>query len=110
MKKLMITLLGAAVMLIAVPETMAGHHGRCRDKGNDGLRLAAGIVNLVKEVIAPAPQAVCAAAPRVVYTPPATVIVPPRHNYRRPEPPRHHMHKPHKIQPKPQPKRGGHRR
>ena len=100
----MITLLGAAAMLIAVPETMAGHHGHHRDKGNDGLRLAAGIVNLVKEIIAPTPN--------VVYTAPATLVVPPRNVYRRPEPPKRHKvhHRPQPEKHKPQPKRRGHKR
>ena len=103
MKKMMFVLLGAAAMLFAVPETMAGHHDH--HKGNDGLRLAAGIVNLVKEIIAPAPQ--------VVYAPPAAVMAPPPPRVHRPEPPRKN-HKPNrpapKMQPKPQPGKGVHKR
>ena len=105
MKKMMFVLLGAAAMLFAVPETMAGHHDH--HKGNDGLRLAAGIVNLVKEIIAPAPQ--------VVYAPPPAVITPPPPppKVHRPEPPRKN-HKPNrpapKMQPKPQPGKGAHKR
>ena len=106
MKKMMITLLAAAAMLIAVPETMAGHHGHQRDKGNNGLKIAAGIVNLVKNIVAPAPQ--------VVYTPPAAIVPPPppRHEYRRPAPPKPHHKpaKPNKPQPKKHNKRGDHRR
>ena len=56
MKKIMIGLLGTAAMLVVVPETMAKDHHH-----NEGLHLAAGIVNLVKAVIAPTP---------VVVTPP----------------------------------------
>lgn len=90
MKKLWIGLIAAALMLAMVPETMAGHHGHRREKGNDGLRLAAGIVHLVKEIIAPAPT---------VIVPQAPAIVPPRPVYHhRPAPPpkpRHHRnHKP----------------
>ena len=56
MKKMTIGLFAIAAMLVAVPEAMADHHGKHHGKGNDGLRLAAGIVNLVKEIVAPAPQ------------------------------------------------------
>ena len=78
MKKVWIGMIGAAAMLAFVPETMARpHHGH----DNDGLALAAGIVNLVKSVIAPAPKVVVAPAPApVVVTPPpppAPVVVTP---------------------------------
>ena len=88
MKKLWIGLIAAALMLAMVPETMAGHHGHRREKGNDGLRLAAGIVHLVREVIAPTPQVVCPA--------PAVIAPPHRIEYRRPAPPvRHHKKNDH---------------
>ena len=75
MKKMMIGLVGMAAIFAAVPETMAGNHSG----GNDGLRLAAGIVHLVKEVLAPAPAVVAAPAPIVVAPPPRPVVVtPPR--------------------------------
>ena len=91
MKKLLIGLAGAAVMFTAIPEAAAGphHHRGHHHRGNDGLRLAAGIVHLVKEVVAPAPVVVAPApvvvAPRVVYHRP----LPPRHHHR-PAPPRRH--------------------
>ena len=69
MKKLIIGTLGAAVMLFAIPETMAGHH---RHHHNDGLHLAAGIVHLVKAVVAPTPPVVVQPAPVVA---PAPVVV-----------------------------------
>ena len=96
MKKMMIVLVGATAMLAVVPETMAGHH---KDKGNDGLRLAAGIVNLVKQAIAPAPQVVYQPAPPppVVHHP-AVIVKDHRHERcepkRRPEPPRRAPAKP----------------
>ena len=120
MKKIIIGLVGAAAMLTVMPEAMARPHHRHHD--NDGLRLAAGIVNLVKTVVAPAPVVVAPApapvvvapapAPVVVAPAPAPVVVapnpvvvprrvvvvpPPRH---RAAPPRHH---------RPAPPRGGHR-
>ena len=112
MKKMTIGLLAAAAMMLTVPEAVAGHHGKHHEKGNDGLRLAAGIVNLVKEIITPAPQVVYAPQPAVIAPPPP----PPVHRkpvyrkpvYRKPEPPRPH-HAPAKPH-KPQPPRGGHKR
>ena len=100
MKKLTIGLFAAAAMLIAVPEAMAGHHGKC----NDGLRLAAGIVNLAKEIAEPAMQVIYAPPPVVVAPPPPVV-------YHKPEPPKVHrpQHRPAKLH-KPQPPRGGRRR
>ena len=108
MKKLTMGLFAAAAMLIAVPEAMAGHHGKC----NDGLRLAAGIVNLAKEIAEPAMQVVYAPPPVVVAPPPPVVVAPPPPVvYHKPEPPKvyrpqHRPAKPHK----PQPPRGGRRR
>ena len=98
MKKMMIVLVGMTAILVAVPETMAGHHGH-KDKGNDGLRLAAGIVNLVKYAITPAPQVVYQPAPPpVVVQRPAVIIKDRRHERyapkRRPEPPRRAHAKP----------------
>ena len=72
MKKMMIGLVGMAAIFAAVPETMAGNH--CG--GNDGLRLAAGIVHLVKEVLAPTPAVVTTPTP-IVVAPPAPVVVTP---------------------------------
>ena len=93
MKKMMIGLVGMAAIFAAVPETMAGNH--CG--GNDGLRLAAGIVHLVKEVLAPAPAVVAAPAPVVVAPPPRPVVVtPPRPVIAKPQP-----RKPAKQQRKP---------
>ena len=92
MKKLCIGLIGAAAMLAVVPETMARpHHGH----HNDGLALAAGIVNLVKAVIAPTPVVVAPPPP------PAPVVVAPAPVVVTPPPPRHH---------RPAPPRGGHGR
>ena len=104
MKKMTIGLLAAAAMMLTVPEAMAGHHGKHHEKGNDGLKLAAGIVNLVKEIIAPAPQVVYAPQPAVIAPPPPPPV------YRKPAPPKpHKQHKPAKPA-KPQPPRGGHKR
>ena len=101
MKKLTVGLLGMAAMLIAVPETMAAPHGGRHERGNEGLKLAAGIVHLVKDVLAPAPQV-------VVPPPPPQVIVPPRPAVI------HHKPKPHtpprKAKPAPRPAKKGHRR
>ena len=72
MKKMMIGLVGMATVMFAAPETMAAPHGHKHDRGNDGLRLAAGIVHLVKEVVAPTP-AVVTPRPIVVAPPPAVV-------------------------------------
>ena len=80
---MMIGLVGMAAIFAAVPETMAGNHSG----GNDGLRLAAGIVHLVKEVLAPAPAVVAAPAPVVVAPPPRPVVVtPPRPVIVKPQP------------------------
>ena len=91
MKKMMIAFVGMAAMLVAVPETMAAPHGDKHHKGNDGLRLAAGIVHLVKEVINPAPVVIAPPRP-VVVTPPRPVIV-------KPEPKRHTPPRQHKPAP-----------
>ena len=82
MKKVWIGMIGAAAIFAAIPETMAhpgGHHK------NDGLALAAGIVNLVKAVVAPTPVVV-APAPVVVpeaETKPAAPTKPATNNNRR---------------------------
>ena len=91
MKKMMIAFVGMAAMLVAVPETMAAPHGGKHHKGNDGLRLAAGIVHLVQGVINPAPVVVAPPRP-VVVTPPRPVIV-------KPEPKRHTPPRQHKPEP-----------
>ena len=97
MKKMMIALVGMTAILVAVPETMAGHHGH-KDKGNDGLRLAAGIVNLVKHALTPTPQVVYQPAPPPVVVHKPAVIVKEHHKHyqpkRRPEPPRRAHAKP----------------
>ena len=118
MKKLCIGLIGAAAMLAVIPETMARpHHGHHH---NDGLALAAGIVNLVRTVVAPAPVVVApppqpvvvAPAPVVVAPPPPPVVVAPAPVVvTRPAPivvtpPRHHR----PVHPRPAPHRGGHGR
>jgi hypothetical protein len=77
MKKMMIAVVGMAAMLVAVPETMAAPHGGRHHRGNDGLRLAAGIVNLVQQVINPAPVVIAPPRP-VVIAPPRPIIVPQR--------------------------------
>ncbi|MBE6355823.1 MAG: hypothetical protein E7058_01765, partial [Lentisphaerae bacterium] len=75
----------AKVMMVAAAAFMgtavfAGPHHR-HHKRNEGLALAAGIVHLVKEVVAPTPvvvtppPAVVAPAP-VVVTPPPAVVAP----------------------------------
>ena len=107
----------AAAMITGTAVFAGPHHGRHHHKRNDGLALAAGIVHLVKEVVAPTPvvvapapavvapaPAVVAPAPVVVAPPPPPVVVappvvvpPPRHHYR-PAPPR---------RPAPAPYRGG---
>ena len=108
MKKVWIGMIGAAAMLAFVPETMARpHHGH----DNDGLALAAGIVNLVKSVIAPAPKVVVAPAPApVVVTPPPppapVVVTRPAPVVVAPPPPRHR----HPAPPRGGHGRGGHRR
>ena len=97
---MMIAFVGMAAMLVAVPETMAAPHGGKPHKGNDGLRLAAGIVHLVQQAVNPAP--VVLAPPRpVVVTPPRPVIV-------KPEPKRHTP--PRQQKPAPQRKVQGKRR
>ena len=116
MKKKIMILLGAAAMLFAVPETMAGHHGHRPDKGNDGLKLAAGIVHLVKEAITPAPRVIYAPPERVAAPPPARVIAPPpvrvvapppKPAYHRPAPVVRRQQEPKRNHP---PRHGGHRR
>ena len=93
MKKMMIGLVGMAAVMLAVPETMAAPHGRKHDRGNDGLRLAAGIVHLVREVIAPTPvvvpqyQTVVTTPRPAVITPRPVVVRAPQRNHRY-EPPR----------------------
>ena len=73
MKKFVIGFLGAAIVLAATPEAAAGHHGKHH---NEGLHLAAGIVNLVKAVLTPAPAVVVAQTPQpVVVAPPAAPVV-----------------------------------
>ncbi len=103
MKKMVIGMIGMAAILVAVPETMAGNGHRDRG-GNEGLRLAAGIVHLVKEVIAPTPVVVTPAPVPVVAPAPRVVIQ--KHRFyeppRRREPPR--RHKPER------PGKKGHRR
>lgn len=113
MKNLTKTMTVLAVMLVGTT-AFAGPHGtRHHHHGNDGLALAAGIVNLVARVIAPAPvvavpaPAVVTPPVQVVYTDPVTVAPPapvvyapapvvqyrytvPRNHYHRPAPPRHH--------------------
>ena len=103
MKKLTVGLLGMAAMLVVVPETMAAPHGGRHGKGNEGLRLAAGIVHLVKEAITPAPQRVIVQRPR------PAVIVPPRHVVTHHKPKHHTPPRKHKPAP-PRPKKKGHRR
>ena len=55
MKRIMIGLLAGGAVLFVVPEAMARPH---HHRDNDGLRLAAGIVNLVKTVVTPVPTKV----------------------------------------------------
>lgn len=86
-----ITRITAGVVLAAVftVPLMAGpkHHRNHHHHGNDGVRLAAQIVGLVKNAIAPAPVVVTRPAPVVIAPPP------PRYRHHRPAPPpppRHH--------------------
>ena len=74
---MIIATLGAAMMLAVVPETMAAPHGHKGHRDNDGLRLAAGIVHLVKSVFAPAPVVVAPPPPPVVTAPAPIVVAPP---------------------------------
>ena len=106
MKKLMFGVLGAAVMMLTVPEAMAkphDHHRAPHHDHNEGLALAAGIVNLVKDVLVPTPVVVAPvpAAPVIVthyplevpkpviiqhHTPPPRPVVV-HHNNKPPRPP-----------------------
>ena len=125
----------AAAMITGTAVFAGPHHGRHHHKGNDGLALAAGIVHLVKEVIAPTPvvvapapavvapapavvapapvvvapaPAVVAPAPVVVAPAPVVVAPPPRHYYRPAPPPRHNYRPaPPPRRPAPAPHRGG---
>ena len=99
MKKLIIGILGAGIVLAAAPEAAAGHH---RGHHNEGLHLAAGIINLVKAVFTPAPPVVVAQTPApvvvapqpapVVVTPPAPPVIvrQPAYHHRPAPAPRHH--------------------
>ena len=108
MKTMMKTAMIAGMMFLGTAVFAGPHHHHKRD----GLDLAAGIVNLVMQVVAP-PQVVVAPAPVVtapVVVTPAPVIrynyaaqpvyvyrpaPPPRHNRHRPAPPpRHHLQRP----------------
>ena len=108
MKKNTKVLMVAAFMVIGCA-AFAGPHGRHHHHRRDGLDLAAGIVNLVRAVVAPpvvvappavvappvvvAPPAVVAPPPVVVAPPPVVVAPPPRyHHYRPAPPPRHNRH------------------
>ena len=84
MKKFVIGFLGAAIVLAAAPEAAAGHHGKHH---NEGLHLAAGIVNLVKAVFTPAAPVVVAPQPVVVAPPAAPVAVAPQPVVVAPPPP-----------------------
>ena len=123
MKKFGIALLGATAVLLTIPEVQARpphHKGRHHDK-NDGLALAAGIVHLVKEVVAPTPVVVAPPptpvvvapppAPVVVAPPAPVVVVPPRRYHHPAPPPRHHRPAPPPRQHRPHGgPHGGHRR
>ena len=87
MKKTVKYMLFAAAVLVGTT-AFAGPPRHHREKGNDGLRLAAGIVNLVTEVIAPAPQPpVICYRPAPPPPPPRKVIRRTRVEHRRPAPP-----------------------
>ncbi|MBO5667799.1 MAG: hypothetical protein J6S43_01605 [Lentisphaeria bacterium] len=120
MKKLTKVVAVFAVMLTGTAVFAGPHGNRHHHHERDGLDLAAGIVNLVARVIAPAPvvavpaqtvvtvpaqTVVTVPAQTVVYTAPAVVTPPPVVQYR-PAPPRQHNHRP---APRPAP-RPGHRR
>ena len=82
-----------SALLIAGGLTARPHH----HKHDDGLRLAAGIVGLVANVLAPTPVVVAAPPPPpppVVVVPPPPprpiVVAPPPRRYAPPPPPRRH--------------------
>lgn len=114
MKKFLIGAVGLGIVLAAAPQAMAGGHHRGRHHDNDGLRLATGIVNLVKAVVAPTPvvvtpppaviqhPVVVQPAPVVVTPPPVVVhprpvvVAPPKRPHHRPAPPPRHDNRGHR--------------
>lgn len=72
MKKVYLGALSAAALLLIAPNADAAPHRKHKHHRNEGLELAAGIVHLVKEVIAPTPVVVTPPPP-----PPAPVVVAP---------------------------------
>lgn len=95
MKKTVKYMLFAAAIFVGTTAFAGAPPHRPEKKHNDGLRLAAGIVNLAAQVFTPAPQHCC-------QTPP-----PPRKEFRRKE--HHRPAPPPKPARKPAPK-PGHRR
>lgn len=87
MKKYCLIALSAAFMLSLIPtlEASPHRHSKRNRRQDDGLALAAGIVHLVRSVIAPPtvvvtprPVVVVPPSPTVVVTPRPVVVVPPR--------------------------------
>ena len=88
MKKYCLIALSAAFMLSLIPtlEASPHRHSKRNRRQDDGLALAAGIVHLVRSVIAP-PTVVVTPRPVVVVPPRPVVIHPPRRVPQRPLPP-----------------------
>ena len=79
MKKYCLIALSAALMLSLIPtlEASPHRHSKHNHRHDDGLALAAGIVHLVRSVIAP-PPVVITPRPAVVVPPPPPVVITPR--------------------------------
>ena len=86
---------GIAVAGIAVVPAMAGEHGGHHHGGNDGVRLAAEIIGVVRQALAPTPVVVHHPAP------PPPPPEPPRRDFR-------HDHHRHEFR-APAPRHGGRR-
>ncbi|MBR7139204.1 MAG: hypothetical protein IKD44_06630 [Lentisphaeria bacterium] len=96
MKAMKIALVIGITAICTLPAMAAPHHGH-HHRGNDGLRLAANIVGVVRNALQfQTPQVVT--QPIVVTPPPVIHCPPPRHHHRPlppPPPPRHGHHKGH---------------
>ena len=105
MRKLFLGILAVTAFLLVVPEAAARpKHKRHKHGGNDGLALAAGIIHLVKEVVAPTPVVVAPPPQPVVVTPPPVVVAPPPRPVVVTPPPRHPAYRP-AYRPQPAPRR-----
>ena len=85
MKAVKIALVIGVAAVCTLPVAAGPHHGR-HHHGNDGVRLAANIVGLVKNALQ-IQQPVVVTAPAVVVTPPPVVHCPPPRRHHRPLPP-----------------------